>query len=671
MPVARWAQYAALLVLVAVPVSVPGLRTTSYGGWPAVGLAVALFLAAGRRDRWPVVALATLVVGTALAFNYDVAVWLGWLGAGISVALPSLLTAHLLDPSGRGGLWLERVEVVPYHLVTALSAVICGLASALAVSVIETPRQVVLTGLMSFLAALTAQLTVLPVLMRSPGDLVSPAGQLELTCERVLLLLVMWAVFWPDSRLGVSFLVFPLLGWAALRASRRETHLQLFAVAVTAYALTFLGHGPLAGRVGGLPHDLAPALLYLFIAAACYLTVPLSMTVERLVRVTDQATRAAGTIELMLDSATGTLFIATDVQGRITHYNSGAANALGYTFDEVVGRSPRMFHTDEEIARQAEHFGVPEDHKLVVLAQVRSGERHDWEFRHKDGSPRITSLSLSEIIAPSGRVQGYIATGEDITERMRAQELLEAALEREHASVLRLQEVDHVKQELVSNVSHELRTPITSISGYTELLADGDLGELNSPQVDAVERIGRNTERLGVLVEDLLTLSRAEAGELALAGDEVDLRSATRDAFELIEDQQRSRSLVARLRLPESPVVVRGDGAALERVAVNLISNAVKFTPDGGHVTVRVKVDGDQAVLEVADTGMGIPEQDQQHLFTRFFRASAATERAIQGSGLGLSIVHAIVTRHGGEITVNSAPGVGTTVRVLLPVVHR
>jgi PAS domain S-box-containing protein len=670
MPLARWVQYAVLLVLVAAPVSVPGLQTTSYGGWPAVGVAVALFLAAGRRDRWAVMVVATLVAGTALALSYDVAVWLGWLG-GLAVILPSLLTAHLLEPSGRGRIWLEHVEVVPYHLITALSALLCGLASTLSVLVIETPRHVLLTGLMSFLAALTAQLTVLPVLMRSPRDLVSPAGHFELTCERVLLFAVVWAVFWPNSRLGVAFLVFPLLGWAALRASRRETHLQLFAVAVTAYALTFLGHGPLAGKVGGLPDDLAPALLYLFIAAACYLTVPLSMTVERLVRVTDQATRAASTIERMLDSATGTLFIATDVRGLITHYNSGAANALGYSFDEVVGRSPKMFHTAEEIARQAQHFGVPTDHKMIVLAQVKSGDRHDWEFRHKDGSARITSLSLSEIMAPSGYVQGYIATGEDITERMRAQEVLEAALEREHASVLRLQEVDHVKQELVSNVSHELRTPITSISGYTELLAEGDLGELNAPQVDAVERIGRNTERLGVLVEDLLTLSRAEAGELALAGDEVDLRSATREAFDLMEEQLRSRSLLTRLRLPDRPVVVRGDGAALERVAVNLIGNAVKFTPDGGRITVRVKVDGGEAVLEVADTGLGIPEEDQQHLFTRFFRASVATERAIQGSGLGLSIVHAIVTRHGGQVTVDSSPGVGTTVRVRLPVVRR
>ena len=105
--------------------------------------------------------------------------WLGWLG-GLSVVLPSLLTAHLLDPAGRGRLWLENVEVVPYHLITALSAVLCGLASTVSVAFIESPRHVLLTGLMSFLAALTAQLTVLPLLMRSPRDRVAPAGQAEL-----------------------------------------------------------------------------------------------------------------------------------------------------------------------------------------------------------------------------------------------------------------------------------------------------------------------------------------------------------------------------------------------------------------------------------------------------------------------------------------------------------
>ena len=141
-----------------------------------------------------------------------------------------------------------------------------------------------------------------------------------------------------------------------------------------------------------------------------------------------------------------------------------------------MGLNPGMFHTPEEIARHATHFGVPPDHIRVVLAMVEAGERRDWEFTHKDGSRRMTSLTLSAVTEPDGTVVGYIGAGEDITERLRVQDALLTALDREHASVLRLEEVDHVKQELVSNVSHELRTPITSIAGYAELLSDGMLG---------------------------------------------------------------------------------------------------------------------------------------------------------------------------------------------------
>ncbi len=114
-------------------------------------------------------------------------------------------------------------------------------------------------------------------------------------------------------------------------------------------------------------------------------------------------------------------------------------------------------------------------------------------------------------------------------------------------------------------------------------------------------------------------------------------------------------------------MLILGDGAALERVVANLLSNAIKFTPDDGRVTVSVSQNGEGAVLTVTDTGMGITEEDQEHLFTRFFRSTAATEQAIQGTGLGLSIVHSIVTQHGGAVSVDSASGRGTKVTVLLP----
>jgi PAS domain S-box-containing protein len=654
-----------LLALVAVPLSIPSLQATSYPGWPALGFAVALFLVAGPTRRWYVAGIVLVVITPALSHSYDVAIPFGAIGS-LSVILPALLTSYLLAGDRPGGLRLDEVDNTRYHAVTGLSALLTGLAGAAGVAVAQTHDDPLIAGLISFLAALTAQLVVLPLIIQTAGR-PAAARNGELMLQRLLMLAVTLGVFWPETGLAVTFVIFPVLGWAAIRASRRETHVQLFLVCLTGYALTFGGRGPLAGGVPDFPDELEPALVYLFIAATCYLIVPLTLTVERLFAMTGQATRSATTLERLLDSASGTVIMATDSIGRITHYNAGAQQLLGYAPEEVMGLNPGMFHTPEEIARHAAHFGVPPDHIRVVLAMVEAGERRDWEFTHKDGSRRMTSLTLSAVTEPDGTVVGYIGAGEDITERLRVQDALLAALDREHASVLRLEEVDHVKQELVSNVSHELRTPITSIAGYAELLSDGSLGDLSESQVDAIDRIERNTTRLGQLVEDLLTLSKAESGQLKLEHDEIDLRNVVHEGKELLEELVRVRALDVRIELPEEPVMIIGDAAALERVVMNLLSNAIKFTPDSGRVGVSLSRNGDGASLVVTDTGMGISEEDQEHLFTRFFRSTAATELAIQGTGLGLSIVHSIVTQHGGAVSVDSAPGRGTTVTVMLP----
>ena len=665
MSVARWWACALLLALTAVPLSLEGLQPTSYGGWPALGFAVALFLVAGSEYRWQVALAETIVATPALMLGYDITVWRALVGT-LALTIPALLSQHLLTRHRPAHLLLDEVDSVRYHAGTAASALLCAGFAALAVVDSVSSRDLGLSVLMAFFGGLTAQLAVLPLLVPRSRRRAS-GGMIELTVQRLLLVAVMLVVFLPSTSISLAFLVFPVLGWAALRATRREAHIQLFAVCVAAYGFTFRGYGPLAAPNDMVPEDLNPTLLYLFMAACCYLIVPLTLNVERLSRMTSQATRSATTIQRLLDSASGTLFIATDAIGRITHYNAGAEQALGYSQEEVLGQSPGMFHTEEETARQAREMGVPNGYLEVVLAMVKSGARRDWEFVRKDGTRRMTSLTLSEVTDPEGGVLGYIGAGEDITERVRAQEALTVALEREHASVQRLVEVDNVKQDLVSNVSHELRTPITSISGYAEVLVDGSLGELNQEQADAVRRIERNTGRLGLLVEDLLTLSRAESGPLDLDHGELDLREVVAEAFELLEDLIGARALDVRLELPEEQVIILGDAPALERVVMNLMSNSIKFTPDGGRVTVTVRPSEGGAELLVSDTGIGIPESDQEQLFTRFFRAAAANEQAIQGSGLGLSIVHALVVQHGGTVSVVSHPGEGTTVTVRLP----
>ena len=229
--------------------------------------------------------------------------------------------------------------------------------------------------------------------------------------------------------------------------------------------------------------------------------------------------------------------------------------------------------------------------------------------------------------------------------------------------------MDRVKDTFVGSVSHELRTPITSIVGYLEMLEEGTFGGLNAAQADAVRRVSANSSRLLLLIDDLLTLSRVEDDGLVLADRALDLRTLVRAGYDVVSPAWEARDLQVCLDLPGEPVPFLGDRNMIERVVVNLVSNAVKFTPDGGRVEVRLSTCGDGATIEVRDSGIGIPEEERGRIFSRFFRSSVAQKQAIPGSGLGLSIARAVVEKHGGRIELESGEGDGTTFRVWLPIV--
>lgn len=241
------------------------------------------------------------------------------------------------------------------------------------------------------------------------------------------------------------------------------------------------------------------------------------------------------------------------------------------------------------------------------------------------------------------------------------------ALEAERSALQEMREVDRVKDAFVSTVSHELRTPITNIIGYTEMLEDGDFGRLSPDQSEATIRIGDNGRRLLSLIDDLLDLSRLRAKKMEIAQDPVDLVAVVRSGEEAILPRLRSAEVSLEMDLPPHPVKVVGEAEKLERVLVNLMSNAVKFTPPLGRVTVRLTQEAKWAIIEVSDTGYGIPEEDLDRLFSQFFRSSVSQEKHIQGTGLGLSIVRSIVESHGGQVEVASRVNVGTTFRVYLP----
>jgi signal transduction histidine kinase len=229
-----------------------------------------------------------------------------------------------------------------------------------------------------------------------------------------------------------------------------------------------------------------------------------------------------------------------------------------------------------------------------------------------------------------------------------------------------LRELDRMKDEFIAVVSHELRTPLTSIIGYLELLEDPEMTELDEQQRRFTTVMHRNADRLLRLVGDLLFLAGLQSGDLAIEHGEADICALARSAVEAGGSPADHKHITLTCASRHGPVVP-GDEGRLAQLLDNLISNALKFTRDGGEVNVTVAVEGNSVVVTVSDTGLGMSPEDQQHIFERFFRAEVASHRAIQGLGLGLTIVKAIVDAHGGTIAVQSEPGRGTIVTVSLP----
>jgi signal transduction histidine kinase len=227
----------------------------------------------------------------------------------------------------------------------------------------------------------------------------------------------------------------------------------------------------------------------------------------------------------------------------------------------------------------------------------------------------------------------------------------------------RLREADRLKDEFVALVSHDLRTPLTSITGYLELAQEEELGDEVRQYLSVVER---NAQRLLELVNDLLFVARLQAGQLSLERDDVDLGEVVRDAVAAIEAHRAGKEI--RLTTALAPVPrVHADRGRLLQLLDNLLSNAVKFTPAGGEVHVVLANTGGRVRLEVSDSGIGISPEDQRRLFERFFRGSAAIERQLPGTGLGLYISRAIAEAHDGTLEVSSELGRGSTFCVQLP----
>lgn len=255
----------------------------------------------------------------------------------------------------------------------------------------------------------------------------------------------------------------------------------------------------------------------------------------------------------------------------------------------------------------------------------------------------------------------------DITVRRETQERLQKALYEEREAVLRLQEIDRVKNNFVSTVSHELRSPLTNTLGYLELLADGDGGELTESQLHMVMVAQRNAQRLFSLIEDLLILSRVEEGAFSVRFRAI----AMNDVLNVVASNNANiaaeRNVALTFDIDETLGVCPGDAKQLTRALSNVVNNAVKFSDGGSSVHVTAHQSADEIELQIEDNGIGIPHDEQPKLFERFYRTSISVEAQHQGAGLGLTITKAIIDHHGGSIDIASELGKGTKVTIRLP----
>ncbi len=662
-----------LLLLAVLLSSVPLLAAadTPSGiptAWPAAGLLTGLLVITEREHRAGVSALGGLLIvlaqllvgaGPLVAFGSAAATvagtWVAWsrLRRG-----PGPRRFSLVEEGD-----VSRV-IGAASLGSFASAVVLGVVFSLAGT--SAPWLGALAGFGTHAAA---QLVLLPLFLDTP-TFAPYAPARERLVQIVLTLGVTSVLFAFADAPPLVFAVMPMFAWLAFRGTLREASLLLTGVGAIATIVTASHHGPVHALVGlyAIPPELVVGFLQLFLVDCALLLLPLSVMTTQQRMAAARAKSREQTLQRLIDAATGSGVLSVEPDGRVLVFNPGAEAMFGRTATEVLGEVADVFFSDAELGRQAARLGCrPLFADLCAASVAAQDDRHAWHVLRPDGESRTLSLVVTEVQDELGRRSGYLCVADDVTEREAAHAALVAALDHERDAVDRLRDLEQVKADFVATVSHELRTPLTSMIGYVELLDDGAVGELTADQRAVMNRLERNGRRLLLLVEDLLLLSQIEARQMQFHPLECDLRDTARAAYDALGPLLATRHLDLVLRLPDVPVMHEGDPEQVERLVLNLISNGVKFTPDGGRVELVVSDLGDTVEVVVLDTGMGIPADEQDQLFTRFFRASTATAQAIQGTGLGLTIVQAIVERHGGRIAVASSEGVGTTVSVSLP----
>jgi len=360
--------------------------------------------------------------------------------------------------------------------------------------------------------------------------------------------------------------------------------------------------------------------------------------------------------QLMVDSVRDYAIFMLDTAGHVASWNKGAQRIKGYTAEEIIGRHFSAFYTPEDIAS--------EKPALELKVAARQGRFEDEGPRvRKDGSMFWANVVITAVRDNDGTLIGFAKVTRDLTERRAAEDRAIADARR----LARAETANTTKSEFLAAMSHELRTPLNAIGGYAELLSLGLGGPVTAEQTDYLERIRKSQQHLLGIISDLLNFSRIEAGHLNYEIVPISLDKAIESVAPMVEVAAFAKGMELQVEPLPGDCLALGDRARVDQILVNLLSNAIKYTSAGGKITVQCAVSAQTASIAVQDTGRGVPQEKLETIFEPFVQLGRTLSSAHEGMGLGLAISRDLARAMGGDLTVSSKVGHGSTFTLTLP----
>jgi PAS domain S-box-containing protein len=372
-------------------------------------------------------------------------------------------------------------------------------------------------------------------------------------------------------------------------------------------------------------------------------------------------------------------------QGNVVSWNKGAERIKGYKVDEIIGKHFSCFYTPEAIAQ-----GKPEEELRIAMEHGQMSEE-GWRLR-KDGQKFWTSVVITALFDKAGCLQGFAKISRDMTEakqveralndkniklQKNAQELARSNKDLQQfqrtldKTNIELQNTARLKDRFVANMSHELRTPLNGIIGFAEFLADGKPGTLNPKQKEYLEDILKSGKHLLQLLNDVLDLAKVQAGKMELNAGKFSLRAIIEEVCAVTKPMAKKKGISVEVYIAPELGDITLDQRKFKQVLYNLLSNALKFTGDGGNVKLFAEPrEPHRFKLVVKDTGIGIKPEDLGRLFKEFEQLESDVGQRQEGTGLGLALTWKIVELLGGKIDVESEIGKGSSFTIELPLVH-